>query len=68
MNWLDSSKFSALSDCKRYELAGRYINGHFAWRVRVIQTDELVASSQDRGFVELMCELHAERLDAQVAA
>lgn len=68
MKWLDSSKFNALSDCGRYELAGRYINGNFAWRGRVIQTDELVASSQDRGFVELMCELHAAALDAQVPA
>lgn len=68
MSWLDSSKFNALSSCKRYELAGRYINGHFAWRGRVIQADELIASSQDRGYVKLMCELHAARLDAQVAA
>lgn len=68
MNWLNSSKFSALSSCKRYELAGRYIDGYFAWRGRVIQTDELVASSQDRGYVELKCELHAAALDAQVAA
>lgn len=68
MKWLDASRSVSISSCKRYELAGRYIDGHFAWRVRVIQTDELVASSQDRGYVKLMCSRHAANLDAQVPA
>lgn len=67
MTWLLSSKLSAFSSCGRYELTGRYDNGHFAWRGRLVQTDELIASSADRIYVEIACYRHAAKLDAVVA-
>jgi hypothetical protein len=59
MNWLTSEHCSvARSEDGIYELAGRYINGSFAWRARVIATDELVASSHDRRYVEQCVDRH----------
>jgi hypothetical protein len=59
MNWLTSEHCSvARSEDGIYELAGRYINGAFAWRARVIDTDVLVASSADRGYVEGCVDRH----------
>lgn len=67
MNWLHK-RFQSLSDDGRYELHAQWTNGLFAWRGRVVQTDELVASSADRTFVMLRCESHAARVAAEASA
>jgi hypothetical protein len=59
MTWLPNAHCAvARSACGVYEIAGRYINGSFAWRARVIATDELVASSHDRRYVEQCVDRH----------
>lgn len=59
--WQPVTSFQSLSDCGVYELTGRYTDGHFAWRGRVVETDVLVQASADREFVERCCERHAAR-------
>lgn len=59
MNWLPNSHCAvARSSCGVYEMAGRYINGSFEWRARVIDTDVLVASSADRAYVDDCVDRH----------
>lgn len=68
MTWLPISQFLAVSADQKYELYGAYFNGHFAWRGRVIETDQLVQASADRGYVQLCCDRHAAKAAAAVAA
>lgn len=63
--WRRVSPSLRVSECGLYELRSGYTDNGFAWRGRVVQTDELVASSADRTFVMLRCEAHAERVAAE---
>lgn len=55
------------SECGRYEIAGRYDGGYFAWRGRATDNDHLVCSSADREFVKLTCATHAAKIEAEAA-
>ncbi len=68
MKWRHISQFYAISGCEQYELTGRYTDGHFAWRGRLIATDRLIASSQDRGYVERQCAADARAAIAEDSA
>ena len=66
--WRELSPTLYVSQCQQYELYGSWINGHFAWRGRVIETDLLIASSQDKGLVEQRCESYARAVIAEATA
>lgn len=67
MNWRRISQSVRVSECGTYELRSAYTDTGFAWRGRVVQTDELVASSADRQFVMGRCEAHALTVAAESA-
>lgn len=56
--WIEK-RFQALSECGRYELRGVYVDGRFEWRGRLVATDELIAASWDRSYVDELIERHA---------
>lgn len=66
MTWI-YQRFLITSECGRYAIEGRYIEGHFEWRGRFVQTDELIQASHDRDYVEKQCEAHAARLGVEAA-
>lgn len=68
MKWRHISTYLAVSECKQYEVSGRYTDGHFAWRGRVVDTDQLVQASADRGYVERCCDRHARSVRAEDTA
>jgi hypothetical protein len=65
MNWSRNTAGSFVSDCGRYEIAPRYVDGHFAWRGRDIHTDKLIAASLDPEYVKRTCESHASSVAAE---
>jgi hypothetical protein len=68
MNWTTRGQ-CATSDDGRYEMRGAYAEkGHFEWRGRVVDTDQLVCASADREIVKLNCERHAARVEAEASA
>lgn len=50
---------SYLSDCGRYTVRGCFTPDGYTWRGTHLDSDKLVASSHDRGFVEGCCARHA---------
>lgn len=48
-----------VSDCGQYDLRAAWTDGHYAWRGRHIDSDRLIWSSADRGYVEGCCARHA---------
>jgi hypothetical protein len=56
-----------VSEGEVYAIEGRYVDGSFAWRGRVVDTDVLVCSSADRLLVQQVCERHAASAIAEAS-
>jgi hypothetical protein len=65
VKWSRNTAGSWVSHDGCYEIAARYVDGHFAWRGREVSTDKLICSSIDPEFVKRTCESHAASVAAE---